>query len=201
MVEMAGVYGDSLTLTCILNEGQINVSSGTLVESGKMGTNTYAFNVAASEIKEGDFVALSLETYHTYAITKGLPVVAAGNATDGWIGIVKSTPVWHKVPTTTRAWAEAALTAGTYRVASVVFPSLNMAFKAQSKGDGTALENGAPLRWDLSEDAFVDAGTTFTGAFTFHYNAADNTNILVGLGQYSAASGNTDCAGFDMYAS
>ena len=85
MVEMAGVYGNSLTLTCILNEGTINVSSGTLVESGKMGTNTYAFNVAASEIKEGDFVALSLQTYHTYANTGGLPVVAAGNATDGWI--------------------------------------------------------------------------------------------------------------------
>ena len=198
MVEMAGVYGDSLTLTCILDEGTCTIASNALVETGKMGTNTYSMG---SEISEGDFVALSLETYHTYALTGGLPVVEAGNATQGWIGIVKSTPVWNKIPTATRSWASAALTAGTYRVASVVFPSLNMAFKAQSKGDGTALENGAPLRWDLSEDAFVDAGTTFTGAFTFHYNAADNTNVLVGLGQYSGASGNTDCAGFDMYAS
>jgi len=198
MVEMAGVYGDSLTLTCILDEGTCTIASNALVETGKMGTNTYSMG---SEISEGDFVALSLETYHTYALTGGLPVVEAGNATQGWIGIVKSTPVWNKIPTATRSWASAALTAGTYRVASVVFPSLNMAFKAQSKGDGTAILNGAPVKWDLSEDAFQDAGTTYTGAFSFHYNAADNTNILVGLGQYSAASGNTDCAGFDMYAS
>jgi len=198
MVEMAGVYGDSLTLTCILDEGTCTIASNALVETGKMGTNTYSMG---SEISEGDFVALSLETYHTYALTGGLPVVETGNATQGWIGIVKSTPVWNKIPTATRSWASAALTAGTYRVASVVFPSLNMAFKAQSKGDGTAILNGAPVKWDLSEDAFQDAGTTYTGAFSFHYNAADNTNILVGLGQYSAASGNTDCAGFDMYAS
>jgi hypothetical protein len=201
MVEMAGVYGDSLTLTCILNEGQINVTSGSLVETGKMGTNTYGFNVAASEIKEGDFVALSLQSYHTYANCGGLPVVEAGNATSGWIGIVKSTPVWHKVPTATRPWAEAALTAGTYRVASVVFPSLNMALKAESKGNSTAIENGAPLKWDLTEDAFIDAGTTFTGAMSFHHNAADNTEVLVGFGQYSGASGNTDCGAFDMIAS
>ena len=198
MVEMAGVYGDSLTLTCILDEGTCTIASNALVETGKMGTNTYSMG---SEISEGDFVALSLETYHTYALTGGLPVVEAGNATQGWIGIVKSTPVWNKIPTATRSWASAALTAGTYRVASVVFPSLNMAFKAQSKGDGTPILNGAPVKWDLSEDAFQDAGTTYTGAFSFHYNAADNTNVLVGLGQYSAASGNTDCAGFDMYAS
>lgn len=198
MVEMAGVYGDSLTLTCILDEGTCTIASNALVETGKMGTNTYSMG---SEISEGDFVALSLETYHTYALTGGLPVVEAGNATQGWIGIVKSTPVWNKIPTATRSWASAALTAGTYRVASVVFPSLNMAFKAQSKGDGTAILNGAPVKWDLSEDAFQDAGTTYTGAFSFHYNAADNTNVLVGLGQYSGASGNTDCAGFDMYAS
>ena len=90
MVEMAGVYGDALTLTCILNEGTATVTSGTLVESGKMGTNTYTMG---SEISEGDFVALDNETFHTYALTGGLPVVATASSTDGWIGIVKSTPV------------------------------------------------------------------------------------------------------------
>ena len=60
---MAGVYGDALTLTCILNEGDITVSSGTNVETGKMGTPTYAFDTAAKELKEGDFVSLSAETF------------------------------------------------------------------------------------------------------------------------------------------
>ena len=199
MVEMAGVYGDSLTLTCILDEGTCTLASNALVETGKMGTNTYTMG---SEISEGDFVALSLETYHTYALTGGLPVVEAGNATSGWIGIVKSTPVWNKIPTATRSWASAALTAGTYRVASVVFPSLNMALKAESKGDGGGtIEVGAPLKWDLTEDAFIDAGTTFTGAMSFHYNVADDTEVLVGFGQYTGASGNTDCGAFDMIAS
>ena len=195
---MAGVYGDALTLTCILNEGTCTLASGALVETGKMGTNTYTMG---SEISEGDFIALDNETFHTYANCGGLPVVEAGNATSGWIGIVKSTPVWNKIPSATRTWAEAALTAGTFRVASVVFPSLNMALKAESKGNSTAIENGAPLKWDLTEDAFIVAGTTFTGAMSFHYNAADNTEILIGFGQYSGASGDTDCGAFDMIAS
>ena len=198
MVEMAGVYGDALTLTCILNEGTCTVSSNALVETGKMGTNTYAMG---TEVSEGDFVALSDNTYHTYALTGGLPVVAAASSTDGWIGIVKSTPVWHKIPTATRSWDANALSNGTYRVASVVFPSLNMALKAESKGDGTPILMGAPVKWDLTTDAFVDAGTTFTGAMSFHYNAAAATEVLVGFGQYSSHSSDTDCGAFDMIAS
>ena len=196
---MAGVYGDSLTLTCILDEGTATVNSGALVETGKMGTNTYTMG---SEIKEGDFVAMSIgHTFQTYANCGGLPVVEAGNATNGWIGIVKTTPVWHKIPTATRSWDSTALTAGTYRVASVVFPSLNMALKAESKGNSTPILMGSPVKWDLTEDAFIVAGTTFTGAMSFHYNVADNTEVLVGFGQYSGASGNADCGAFDMIAS
>ena len=199
MVEMAGVYGDSLTLTCILDEGTCTLASNALVETGKMGTNTYTM---ASEIKEGDFVAISIgHTFQTYANCGGLPVVEAGNATNGWIGIVKSTPVWHKIPTATRSWDANALSNGTYRVASVVFPSLNMALKAESKGDGTPILMGAPVKWDLTTDAFVDAGTTFTGAMSFHYNAAAATEVLVGFGQYSSHSSDTDCGAFDMIAS
>ena len=198
MVEKAGVYGDSLSLTCILYEGNITVSSGTLVETGKMGTNTYAL---ASEISEGDFVALHVDTANTYANAGGLPVVKNADATDGWIGIVKSQPVWHKVPSSTQSsWNAARFTNGCFRVATVVFPGLNMAIKAQSKGDGTAIEVGAPLRWDVSEDAFIDYGTTIGGVFSFHYNNADDTNILVGMGMWAGASGNTDCVGFDATA-
>ena len=199
MVEMAGVYGDALTLTCILNEGTCTVSSNALVETGKMGTNTYAMG---TEVSEGDFVALSDNTYHTYANRGGLPVVAAASATDGRIGIVKSVPVWNKIPGSTRSWAVGALTAGTYRVASVVFPGCTMAFKALSDG-GAAISAGNPVNWDASENAFVDA-TDFAanvgGTFSFHYNAADDTSILVGVGMWGGASGNADMAAFDVQA-
>jgi len=199
MVEMAGVYGDALTLTCILNEGTCTLASGALVETGKMGTNTYTMG---SEISEGDFIALDNETFHTYANCGGLPVVAAASATDGWIGIVKSVPVWNKIPGSTRSWAVGALTAGTYRVASVVFPGCTMAFKALSDG-GAAISAGNPVNWDASENAFVDA-TDFAanvgGTFSFHYNAADDTSILVGVGMWGGASGNNDMAAFDVQA-
>ena len=199
MVEMAGVYGDALTLTCILNEGTCTVSSSALVETGKMGTNTYAMG---SEISEGDFVALDNETFHTYANCGGLPVVATASATDGWIGIVKSTPVWNKIPTATRSWAVGALTGGTYRVASVIFPGCSMAFKALCDGT-TPTTVGAPVNFDASENAFV-TNVTFAanrgGTFSFHYTAADDTSILVGVGMWGGASGNNDMAAFDVQA-
>ena len=199
MVEMAGVYGDALTLTCILNEGTCTLASGALVETGKMGTNTYAMG---SEISEGDFVALDNETFHTYANCGGLPVVEAGNATSGWIGIVKSTPVWNKIPTATRSWAVGALTGGTYRVASVIFPGCSMAFKALCDGT-TPTTVGAPVNFDASENAFV-TNVTFAanrgGTFSFHYTAADDTSILVGVGMWGGASGNNDMAAFDVQA-
>ena len=199
MVEMAGVYGDSLTLTCILDEGTCTLASGALVETGKMGTNTYAMG---TEVSEGDFVALSDNTYHTYANCGGLPVVATASATDGWIGIVKSTPVWNKIPTATRSWAVGALTGGTYRVASVIFPGCSMAFKALCDGT-TPITVGAPVNFDASENAFV-TNVTFAanrgGTFSFHYTAADDTSILVGVGMWGGASGNTAMAAFDVQA-
>jgi len=203
MVEMAGVYGSGLELTCILREGNITVTKGTLVENGTLGKNTFAF---ATQVNEGDFVALDLDTGNTYSATGGIPVVEAANADGGIIGIVKSQPVLHKLPTsdgtttTTHSTWATMLSSGFYRVATVVFPCLQMAVKAQSKGDGTAIENGAPIKWDLSEDAYVDATNTFTGAFSFHYNAADDTNILVGFGQWTGTAANADCAGMDVVA-
>ena len=200
MVEKAGLYGDSLTLTCILYEGNITVSSGAIVENGKLGKNTYTLG---TQVEEGDFVGLHSDSANTYANTGGLPVVEYANTTGGWIGIVKSQPVFHKIPSSTQSsWNAARLTNGYYRVASVVFPTLNMAFKAQSKGDGTAIENGAPVKWDISEGAFIDFGAfrdnEVGGLFSFHHNAADNTNILVGCGALAGSAGNTDAAGFTV---
>ena len=191
---MAGVYGDALTLTSILNEGTVTVSSGTLVETGKMGTPTYALG---TELKEGDFVSLSAETFYTYANCGGLPVMEAANATDGWIGIIKSQPVWNKLPSATRSWAVGALTAGTFRVASVVFPGLTMAFKALADGNSTAIETGCPMKWSAGGDAFKDAGTTVTGVFSCHYTNAADTSVLIMCGGIGATPLiNTDRTGY-----
>ena len=208
MVEMAGVYGDALTLTCILDEGDMTRTSGSLVETGKMGTDVYTFG--GTVLESGDFVCLSKNAVHTYANCGGLPVVKAADATDGWIGILKTTPVWNKIPgsTGTTTWNATSLAAGTFRVASVVFPGLNKALKAQSNGDGTtgtpAIEVGAPLQWDVSEKAFADNGdfrdNEAGGTFAFHHCAADNTNILVGFGMWGGAGGNNDMAAFDVTA-
>ena len=195
---MAGVYGDALTLTCILNEGDITVTaSGTNVATGKMGTPTYAFDTAAKELKEGDFVSLSAETYYTYANCGGLPVVEYANATDGWIGIIKSQPVWNKLPSASRSWAVGALTAGTFRVASIVFPGLTMAFKALADGNSTAIEVGCPMKWSAGGDAFIDAATTVTGVFSCHYTNAANTSVLIMCGGIGATPlVNTDRTGY-----
>ena len=191
---MAGVYGDALTLTCILNEGTATVNSGALVETGKMGTNTYSMG---TELSEGDFVSLSAETFYTYANCGGLPVMEAANATDGWIGIIKSQPVWNKLPSATRSWAVGALTAGTFRVASVVFPGLTMAFKALADGNSTAIETGCPMKWSAGGDAFIDAGTTVTGVFSCHYTNAADTSVLIMCGGIGATPLiNTDRTGY-----
>ena len=75
-----------------------------------------------------------------------------------------------------------------------------MAFKAESKGDGTAILNGAPVKWDLTEDAFQDAGTTYTGAFSFHYNNAADTSILVGYSMILSGTSDADAVGMEVEA-
>ena len=124
------------------------------------------------------------------------------SAAVGWIGIVKSQPVWHKIPTSAGAhaggsdttWANT-LSNGWYRIATVVMPSVTMAFKAAVQG--TAITTGAPVEYDVSENAFVDAATTFdTGCFSFHNAETDGENALIGIGFNTKAGGTTnDCYG------
>ena len=198
MVEMAGVYGGALELTCILNEAVITVSSTALVENGKLGKNTYALG---SQINEGDFVSLDVTTANTYDATGGIPVVTLPTAANGIVGIVKSQPVFNKVPaSTTGVWAAARLTAGDYRVATVVFPLMTMAVKALSDGDGTAILPSNPVSWSLGGDAYLDGGTTFTGAFSFHYNNAANTSILVGYSMILSGTSDADAVGMEVEA-
>ena len=102
MVDKAGLYGGGLEITCILYEGNITVTSGTsvFVENGALGKNSYTL---ASEISEGDFVGIHVDSANDYDSCGGLPVMQLADATTGWMGIVKSQPVWHKVPTSAGA--------------------------------------------------------------------------------------------------
>ena len=186
MVDKAGLYGGGLELTCILYEGTITVTAGTsvFVENGALGKLSFTLG---TEIKEGDFVGIHVDAYNDYDDCQGLPVVQKADATTGWIGIVKSQPVWHKIPTSSGShstWANGStgnLEYGWFRVATVVMPSVTMAFKANV--ESTTITSGSPVDYDVSENAFSDAGTDYdTGCFSFHNAESDAENALIGIG-------------------
>ena len=204
MVDKAGLYGGGLEITCILNEGTMTATAGTsvFVENGAIGKLSFGFS---AEVREGDFVGLNVDAYNDYDRCGGLPVVMQPTAAVGWIGIVKSQPVWHKVPTSAGAistWSDDSaglLDKGWYRVATVVIPSVTMAFKGEIQG--TAVTVGSPVDYDLSEEAFaagsVGSGETFgTGMFSFHDGGVDAQNALIGIGLLNDAGGtDADCYG------
>ena len=199
MVDKAGLYGGGLEITCILYEGNITVTSGTsvFVENGALGKNSYTL---ASEISEGDFVGIHVDTANDYDSCGGLPVMQLADATTGWMGIVKSQPVWHKFPTSsTSSWA-ADLSGGRFRVATVVMPGVSMAFKSMSFE--TSVLSGSPVQWDISGDGFKDNATTFTGVFSFHDASTTQENMLIGVGDAGQQAGGSDadCAGYLMVA-
>lgn len=198
----AGWYGGGKEITCILNEGDITVTSGAHVASGTLG---YSVVALAGELDKGDFVAIDEDANNSYANTNGIPAVVSANASTGLWGIVKSEPVWYGTfPQTARtessAW-DTMLTNTEYRIATVEFVGVISIFKAAV--DGTAdLVPGAPVAWDLSMDAFKDNGTTVTGAWAMHAYATDDSNgvSLIAISHMGVASGNTDCGGIDVVA-
>ena len=199
MVDKAGLYGGGLELTCILYEGAITVTAGTsiFVENGALGKNSITL---AAGISEGDFVGIHVDTANDYDSCGGLPVMQLSDATTGWMGIVKSHPVWHKFPTSsTSSWA-ADLSGGRFRVATVVMPGVSMAFKSMSFE--TSVLSGSPVQWDISGDGFKDNGTTFTGVFSFHDATTTQENMLIGVGDVGQQAGGSDgdCAGYLMVA-
>lgn len=200
MVDKAGLYGGGLELTCILYEGNITVNSGTslFVENGALGKNSYSLG---EEIKEGDLVSIHVDAANDYDSCGGLPVVAAAAAATGFIGIVKSQPVWHKIPSTTQgAWNAARLTSGFFRIATVVMPGVSMALRGVSVG--TSILSGSPCAWDVSGDGWADNGTTYTGVFSFHNAVTESENLLVGIGAagHSAGGSDADVAGHGVIA-
>ena len=191
MVDKAGLYGGGLELTCILYEGSLAATSGTsvFVENGALGKLSFVYN---AEIKEGDFVTINLSTDNDYDACGGLPVVSAATVALGFIGIVKSQPVWHKIPTsagTYNTWATE-LSNGHYRVATVVMPGVQMALRGVV--ESTAITCGAPVSWSLGSDGWIDDTTAYNGCFSFHDGGSDAQNVLLGIGAAGYAPGGTD---------
>ena len=195
--EYAGEYGGGYTLTCILREGNLTIATGVMFAGG---TVNQPYATFASEISVGDYVGLDIDTGNTYSAAKGLPVVAVAAAAEPIIGRVVTEPRWARMPSSSQTTWATMLSGQYYRKAVIEFFGVTSAHKAQVKGDGTAMEVGAPAKWDLSEDAWVDAGTSATGAFSFHYTNADDTNCLIGFGMYAFGSGAADTVGYDTIA-
>lgn len=196
----AGDYGGGYTLTCVLREGNVTVTTtGTNFASGKLKLPSYAY---AAEISVNDYVSLHVDTANTYAAAKANPVVVGVTAnTTPIIGRVIDTPHWIRAPAaTTSTWADD-LAARNYRRAVVEFFGITEVHAALSSGDSTALTVGCPLKWDLSANGWADAGTTYLGVFTMTYDAnTAQALLLVAFGMYGAGSGDTDCAGYDTVA-
>jgi hypothetical protein len=191
MVDKAGLYGGGLELTCILYEGTITATAGTsvFVENGSLGKLSFTM---AAEIKEGDIVAIHDSTDNDYDACGGLPVMTAAAATAGWIGIVKSQPVWHKLPTAAGSHGTHAtnLSNGWYRVATVVMPGVSMALRGVT--EDTSITSGEPVAWDVSGDGWKGDNTTFSGTFSFHDGGGTGQNILIGIGVAGAQAGGSE---------
>lgn len=190
-------YGGLFELTCILREGTITFANASIKASGSDLDPNFTF---AAEISNGDYVGLFVDTGNTPSATGLLPVVTCAATTAPIMGRVINEPEWSNAPQATQAtWADM-LAAGYYRTATVEFFTVTGAHSAFVEGSTDVLI-GAPLRWDLDLDAWVDAATTFTGAFSFHYCPdATPEEGLIGFGTYAAGSGDTDCVGSDVIA-
>ena len=188
-------YGGLFHLTCILYEGTITYARAAIKAAGSDLEPTFVFS---AEISNGDYVGIHVGTDNTPSATGLLPVVTTAATTAPIIGRVMNEPEWNNSPQANQATWGDMLSAGYYRTAVVEFTTVTGAHSAFVEGTTDVLM-GAPLRWDLSLDAWVDAGTTFTGAFSFHYCPdATPEEALVGFGTYAAGSGDTDCAGSDV---
>ncbi|GAF88740.1 unnamed protein product [marine sediment metagenome] len=198
--EIAAEYGALFELTCILNEGTITVTTtGRHKVAGTDLDPTFAF---AAEISNGDYVSISVDASNTAALAgAGTPVVegVVTNA-DAIIGRVINEPEWNNAPAATQNTWSVQMAKGYYRTANVEMMCVTGAHTALVLG-AAGITNGCPVKWDLSANAYVDAGTAYTGAFCFHHWATvANGENLIGFGVFAGTTGNDDLAGCDVTA-
>jgi hypothetical protein len=190
----AGNYAGGLRVTCILDEGAPTVSSKTYAPDG-----TYKYGTTwASELEEGDYVAISNDTAATFSACKGVPLVEkAVNGETFVIGKIVSTPKLQKQPLTDAAADTLAerLAGGYYRTANVeIMGGITKIEKATVMCDGsnaTTPGTGTTLKFNITSGyasgglQLDSAASGGVGIIPFHYVPAgtdgDTYSCLVGI--------------------
>ena len=194
---IAGKYPQQfpLEIACILDEGNITVAS-TAYDRANTKDKSYVF---ATELEEGDYVALSNEEVNTYAGTGGIPVVERAVTTEKLvIGKLVSAPKpLRELPATStlaNSWTKR-LAAKYYRIAKLqVIAGITEVTKATvmcNAGNACEIGVGGTLKLNIV-DAYANHCLTFdsvanggTGVIPFHYvptgSDGDEYTILCGI--------------------
>lgn len=195
--DIAGSYPQRfpLRLTCILKEGNITVvdSGSAYSDIGDTGA-TYTF---ASQLKEGDIVALSNDTGNTFALTGGNPVVERAVNTETLVfgRIVTLPDKMENNPSSSQSTWATMLSSGYYRVVMVeVWAGITKIEEAVVQTDGSnavAIGVGTTLNVNMADCyanqdlRFITAAANGVGVIPLHYvesgTVGDETTILVGI--------------------
>ena len=200
----AGDYAGGIRILCILDEGAPTILNTTSFDQRGDNMKTLSW---ASQLKEGDIVAISNDTANTYAATEGLPVVEIPVTAETLvIGRIASIPVEGKFPANDAAADTLAerLAGDYYRTATVeIWGGITKVTKAIIMQDGShALVPGVgtTIQYNITSGSanqclYFDASTSGgVGVIPFHYVAAgtdaDLSDALVGItGLLIAATG------------
>lgn len=189
---IAGKYGGGIDITCILDEGAPTVSSVAYDQLGQKQT----ILTWASELYEGDWIAISNDTANTFAATEGLPVVEKGvNGESLIVGKIVGTPRLIKMPATTGVADTLAkrLAAKYYRVARIkmFFTGIEKAVVMHDGSNATVPGVAGTIKFNITSGytdhklVFDSVASGGAGAIPFHYVAAgsdgDLSDCLVGL--------------------
>jgi hypothetical protein len=188
MTYASGDYTDGgVKRTCLLDEGNVTVSTAYGIGGGSAATYTFA-----SEIKKGTLVVCSVDTGNTWANTGGsILMTRPANGDDLVFGIVISEPEFTKKPASTTAADSLAkrLAAKTLRAATVWFPGVTAITKATLNcANAAAIVPGTLSTLKLDQSACVADGGIFLNdvanggtinAVSLHYQAQDATSSVV----------------------
>jgi len=200
---IAGNYPGGIRITCILEEGNPTVGSQHYSQVGFYNTAlTYA-----SELYEGDVVALANDSDCTFTATGGIPVVEkASNGETLVIGQIVSAPKMKKFPAASSdADSLAKRLAGKYYRTAIVelWGGITKVTTATVMCNGTNAcvpGVGTTLNFNITSSyaahglCFDSASANGTGVIPFHYVPAgsdgDTYTILCGItGPFYAATG------------
>ena len=150
----SGDYGFVRQVPVILKEGNITVSSSAYGPFGKMTACTFA-----SEICQGDIVALSTDTANTYDACGGNFVVdRIATTVDLAIGRIIDEPKWVRQPATSQDTWATMLAGNYYRIATVeLFIPMSIFKAAIVCGNKAAITPGTTEKLDIGASASLAA--------------------------------------------